>query len=82
MTLLLSRQDLKFLFHDWPDTESLPTRPRFAKHSRKTLYAVLTPLQRSARMTSERLELDALWIPQPHMAVGAQWPGSGVSPSR
>ncbi len=30
MTLLLSRQDLKFLFHDWPDTEFLPTRPRFA----------------------------------------------------
>jgi hypothetical protein len=43
MTLPLSRQDVKFLFHDWPDTESLLTRPQFAEHSRETFYAVLTP---------------------------------------
>ncbi|MBN9734170.1 MULTISPECIES: acyl-CoA dehydrogenase [unclassified Pseudonocardia] len=39
--LILSRQDLHFLLHDWLDVEALTTRPRFADHSRETVDAVL-----------------------------------------
>jgi alkylation response protein AidB-like acyl-CoA dehydrogenase len=40
-SLLLSRQDLDFLLHDWLGVESLTSRPRFAEHSRTTFDAVL-----------------------------------------
>lgn len=40
-SLLLSRRDIDFLLYEWLDTQSLPSRARFAEHSRDTFDAVL-----------------------------------------
>ncbi|MFZ1670559.1 MAG: acyl-CoA dehydrogenase family protein, partial [Candidatus Nanopelagicales bacterium] len=49
-SLLLSRRDIDFLLYEWLDTQSLPSRPRFAEHSRETFDAVL---DLSAQMATE-----------------------------
>ncbi len=40
-SLLLSRRDLDFLLYEWLDAEALPTRARYAEHSRDTFDAAL-----------------------------------------
>jgi butyryl-CoA dehydrogenase len=40
-SLLLSREDIDFLLHDWLDAAGLTSRKRFAEHSRDTFDAVL-----------------------------------------
>jgi alkylation response protein AidB-like acyl-CoA dehydrogenase len=45
---IMSRRDLDFLLYEWLDTESLPTRARYADHDRETFDALLDLSERLA----------------------------------
>ncbi|MCW2807103.1 MAG: acyl-CoA dehydrogenase [Marmoricola sp.] len=47
-SLIMSRRDLDFLLYEWLDTETLPSRARYADHDRETFDALLDLSERLA----------------------------------
>jgi alkylation response protein AidB-like acyl-CoA dehydrogenase len=47
-SLIMSRRDLDFLLYEWLDTETLPSRARYANHDRETFDALLDLSERLA----------------------------------